>query len=224
MISLAIADDHAPSLNRIVGFFKEKREYKVLTVADSGSSLLNLLNALKNPPQVIIVDVNMPVIDGVALAFYLKIHHPSIKTIALSAYDNKDMITLFLKSGGSGYINKFDFETVIDTALTDVMNDEIYVDTRIAKTSVLLINPGSLKTESATIAKKFGLTPREFTFVILNATALNFEEIARIMYVELKTIQTYFDRVSKKLNVNNRHALAIFSLQHGLAKIACYNS
>ena len=72
------------------------------------------------------------------------------------------------------------------------------------------------------IENELGLTKREKTFLILNATTLTYKQIAEIMYVEHKTIQTYYDRISKKLNLRSRQSLTIFSLQNGLATIANY--
>ncbi|NCI45920.1 LuxR C-terminal-related transcriptional regulator [Sediminibacterium soli] len=68
----------------------------------------------------------------------------------------------------------------------------------------------------------FNLTPREKMFVLLNATSLTYEQIARLMFVELKTVHTYYDRVAKKMHAGSRQALTLLSLQHGLAKLASY--
>ena len=222
-INIAIADDHVPTLNRLNSYFGKNKAVNICLQAVNGYDLILKTANTKNVPEIILLDINMPVIDGVSASFYLNYHFPDIKIIGLSVYDDLNMITNVIITGASGYVLKANMETVLDEAILSVHQGNIYFDPRIdlddKQKQVILA-----KRERHDPAKEnsFGLTPREATFVILNATSLSYDQIARIMFVETKTIQTYFDRVSKKLNVSSRQALTIFSIQNGLSKLANY--
>lgn len=224
IINIAIVDDHAPTLKKIASLFHGKQGYQLLFEAVDGYDLMLKMNHAKQLPDVILLDINMPVVDGVSVAFYLNFHFPQVKLIALSIYDSVNMIVNILSSGTMGYVLKTNMGSVLDDAIGSVMAGQVYLDPRIEleeqQRFAILGKPQESRSPRE---NPYGLTAREITFVILNATMLTYDQIARLMFVETKTIQTYFDRVSKKLNVNSRQALTIYSIQNGLSKLAFYS-
>lgn len=221
MVTIALADDHIPTLKRFADYFKKQTACKVVIEAINGYDLIVKINTLKQPPAIILVDINMPVMDGVAVAYYLRIHHPSVKVIGLSVYSDENSLRDMLLSGADGYIIKGLAETILQQAIAKVVNGDVFIDKRI-DISEQQINSMLTKCNKRKNENNFELTPREITFIILNAAMLSYEQIAQTMFVETKTIQTYFDRVSKKLNLHSRHELVVFSLQYGLARVANY--
>ncbi|WP_315821234.1 response regulator transcription factor [Paraflavitalea speifideaquila] len=190
----------------------------------NGYDLMLKMNSAKNLPEVVLLDINMPVVDGVCVAFYLSYHFPQVKIIALSTYDSLKMIVNIMHSGTVGYLLKTNMESLLDEAISQVLAGKVFLDPRIELDEQQLYNLVVKKHENSfKKGNAFGLTAREATFVILNATMLTYDQIAKIMFVETKTIQTYFDRVSKKLNLNSRQALTIYSIQNGLSKLAFYS-
>ena len=164
----------------------------------------------------------MPVIDGMAAAYYLKLHYPSIKLIGLSTYSDENSIKNMILNGADGFVMKALAENILQEAINAVLLHNTYTDTRIDVdqqqiSAVLIKRKERLLTENL-----FDLTKRERTFIMLNATLLSFEQIAEAMFIEPKTVQNYYDRISKKLNLHNRQAITLFSLQNGLAAIANY--
>ena len=162
----------------------------------------------------------MPVMDGIAVTYYLKYNYLYFKIIGLSNYFDENSVGNMLLSGADGFIMKALAETIMEDAVQTVMRNEIFIDNRMEidqqhVTSVL----NNFKKVTQV---EFGLTERERTFIILNATTLTYRQIAEIMFVETKTIQTYYDRISKKLKLSSRQALTLFSLQNGLATLANY--
>ncbi|MDE3143472.1 MAG: response regulator transcription factor [Bacteroidota bacterium] len=221
MITIALAEDHQPTLKRFADHFKYKEGFKVVTEAVNGHDLILKINALQQLPDIVLIDINMPVIDGVAVTYYLKVHYPSVKLLALSNYSDEDSLRTILLSGADGFVMKALAENVLAQAVTTVMNNTMFIDTRMETNEQQLYF--ILNKRKKRIENDFGLTQREKTFIILNATSHSYEQIAATMLVENKTIQTYFDRISKKLNVHSRQSLTVFSIQNGLAAVANYN-
>lgn len=220
MLHIAIAYNCRLIQKKLVAHFENEKEIKFLINASNGHDLILEMQSLNVLPDIVFMGINMPVMDGMATTYYLKLFFPSVKVIGLSIYDDMETITHIMECGARGYILKEDMESVLDVALSKVSNGERYIDDRAGLTEEeknnILIN-GNMEDSLL-----FDLTPRERSFIIFNATTLTYEQIAEALFVETKTIHTYFDRVSKKLNMNNRQSLTIFSLQNGLAKLARY--
>jgi DNA-binding NarL/FixJ family response regulator len=205
-MNIGLADDHLPTLKRVSSYLKEK-----------GFEM----HSKKKFPDILLLDINMPFIDGVSATFYLKLYFPAVKVIGLSIYNDSSIISTLIASGACGYMLKADLESMLDIAIDCILSGNIYIDERVE----LNDREHFLQEEKNTYfpgENIFGLTPREIAFVALNATSLSYDQIAKIMFVETKTIQTYFDRVSKKLHISSRQSLTIFSIQNGLAKVANY--
>jgi DNA-binding NarL/FixJ family response regulator len=223
MIQIALVEDHIPSMNRFEKFINNTSNCILVLKAFDGQDLLIKMHTQKELPDIILVDINMPMIDGIAITYYLKLHFPSIKVIGLSTYCDENIIYNIIANGAAGFVMKALAENVLDNAIHKVFNHEIYVDERAEFNEVDIQKIVAKRKIRFHNADSFTLTTRERTFIMLNATLLSFEQIAEIMFVEPKTIQTYFERVSKKLNTKTRQALMIFSLQNGLAAIANFH-
>jgi DNA-binding NarL/FixJ family response regulator len=220
MTTIALAEDHAPTLKRFVDYFKNLKDYEVVIEASNGHDLILKLNSLKQLPDLVLIDINMPVIDGVAVAYYLKLEHPSIKLIGLSNYTDENSIENMILSGADGFVIKAAAENVLMIAIETVRNNMIYIDSRVKFNQQHISEVLVKRKERLSNENVYNLTKRERTFMMLNATSLSYEQIAETMYVETKTINSYFDRISKKLDLHNRHSITLFSLQNGLAALA----
>jgi len=171
----------------------------------------------------LIVDIQMPVMDGAAITYYIRFHYPNIKLIGLSGYNGESSIKNMILSGADGYVLKANAEDVLHKALIVIQQNEIFIDKRLGLDEHQMKSILIKRKERLDDKNIFELTKRERTFIMLNATTLSYEQIAATMSVETQTIQTYYDRISKKLNLHNRQALTLFSLQNGLAAIANFN-
>lgn len=191
-------------------------------VADSGFDFLIQLSQEKRLPDIAFINVNLLLIDGIALTHYIHQHYPSIKVIGFSNEHSEEIIRQVLYAGASGFVIRSNLKTLMIHAAEMVIDNGIYLDEQINLGKDFANRILSIHKKINTQKNDFGLTEREKTFVILNATALSYDQIARIMFIERKSLDTYFDRVSKKLNITSRQALAIFSIQNRLAKIAVY--
>ncbi|MEO8171959.1 MAG: response regulator transcription factor [Sediminibacterium sp.] len=219
MLNIALADDRMDGLKELVYYLDKIPGIKLVIKAVNGHDLIVQMHKQDKLPDIVLMDINMPVIDGIAATYFLRLQYPSVKVIGLSIYDDFDSVKHIIKSGARGYVLKAAPESVIDKAISEVIKGRKYIDERIEfdkeKLNMLLAIDSNIEDEPL-----FGLTKRERMFVILNASMLTYEQIAQLMFVETKTIQTYFDRVSKKLSLTSRQALTVFSFQNGLAQVA----
>jgi DNA-binding NarL/FixJ family response regulator len=221
MKHIAIAEDNPASILKVIDCLKRTGDFSVEIIASNGYELIEQLHFASHDPDIFITDINMPVMDGIAVNFYLSQYYPLSKIISISVYFDYAIMQQAVESGAQGYLVKPEAETVILEAIKEVQNNSIYLDSRakIDENSKARILSAS---QAYNVEPLIGLTKREKLFVMLNATTLSYEQIAKLMFVELKTVQTYFDRVAKKCNVNSRQALTLFSLQNGLARVARY--
>lgn len=224
MYTIALADDHIPTLKRFANYFKRLQEYTIVVEAVNGHDLILQINCLEQLPDMIFIDINMPVMDGIAVTYYFHIHYPSIKLIGLSNYGDENSLRNMLLSGADGFVMKALAENILPKAVETVMSNKIFIDNRMEIDEQKV--KSFLHTKKERIKKienKFDLTERERTFIVLNATTLSYGQIGEIMFVETNTVQTYYTRVSKKLEINSRQSLTLYSLQNGLASIAEFN-
>ncbi|SJZ39652.1 response regulator transcription factor [Sediminibacterium ginsengisoli] len=221
MVAIALVEDHLTYHSVLTDFFRGSDQYSLDIIAQNGHDFIKKLQDKRTIPSVVLVDIRMPVMDGIALTHFLRILYPDMKVIGISGFIENDVVKNLFSSGASGYIMKARPDMVLNKALDTVMAGGIYVDERMAD-DLLIDLAIDHDTEPRRFYKQFGLTDREITFIMLNATSLTYEQIAETMFVEPKTVQTYFDRVSKKLHVNSRQGLTLFSLQNGLARLANY--
>ena len=223
ILTIALVEDDLRTMQRFKDYFKFFDKYKVIIESCNGHDLIHQLNSVRILPDIVLIDINMPVMDGASITYYLRYHYPSIKLIGLSNYSDENNIKNMLLSGADGFVIKAMAEEVLEEAIHLIMLSKIYIDKRMSLNEDQLIGILEKRKERLTIENVFDLTTRERTFIMLNATTLSYEQIAETMFVETKTVHTYYDRISKKLNLHTRQALTLFSLQNGLAAIANFN-
>lgn len=200
-----------------------QKQVSVSSSTVDGYELLQHLCTSHEMPDVLIMDIQIAKIDGIALCYYIKHHFPDIKIILLSMYNDTSFAFQAFNSGANGFLTKESIENNLLTTIKSVQQNKLYVDGLI-KISADDIARHSNYRLSEEKFKRFGLTIREKTFLLLSATKLQYAEIAKLMFVETGTVQAYFERVSKKLQVKSRQELTLFSLQYGLAKLLFYQS
>lgn len=224
-MTIAVVDDYAKSYNTTINWLK-KQGFAVLFHAKNGHELLKQLNSQKILPDVILMDIKMKPIDGCAATYYIKHHYPSIKVLALSGYLDATIVKQMIVCGADGFINKAKKDEILREALAEVVSGNNYIDPRfldvfkeISLQSIYSTKEKFWKkhvdTDTDTDTKR--LTAREKTFIMLATTQLNNYEIAELMNITVRTVETMFTRVSKKLDIKNQKELLLFALQNGMA-------
>ena len=186
IIKIAIVDDHKMLSGAIEKMLSINKKYKVISTSSDGEEFINAIEKDKIKADVVLMDVNMPVKNGVETTQYLKDHFPEIKVIALTMEDDEKTIIAMLKAGARGYLLKEMSPKILFEAIDTVYEKGVfYTDT---VTQCLL----NIRTEEKVVKNCVEeLKDREKEFIKLACSELTYKEIADVMFLSPKTIDGY---------------------------------
>lgn len=213
MTSIVLVDDHSLLRNGLAGMLKESG-YDVLFEADNGNEFLDKMKTAA-PPDILLLDINMPQMDGFETAAWMKKNFPETKILALSMYDDEESIIKMLKSGARGYILKDSHPSELKDAIESVMSKGFYysemVTGRLMRT--IMDNGDTGKNSLASLSE------REVEFLKLAASELTYKEIAEQMHLSPRTIDGYRDDLFEKLNIKSRVGLVLYAIRNRIIKV-----
>jgi two-component system, NarL family, invasion response regulator UvrY len=212
MANIVLTDDHILLRNGLAGLIKGLG-HKVLFEANNGKDLIEKLNK-RSLPDVVLMDINMPEMDGCEATEWLRGNYPSIKVLALSMYNNESAIIRMLKSGAKGYILKDSTPPELDAAINAMINHGFYYSELLNGKIINAIN--KMGDISADIAKLILLHDKETEFLKLCCSELTYKEIAEKLSVSPRTIDTYRDTLFEKLHVKTRIGLVMYAVKNGI--------
>jgi two-component system invasion response regulator UvrY len=220
--SVALVDDHVLLRNGLANLIKSYGEYAVLFEARNGMDLIRQLRPCYIP-DIILLDINMPEMDGYDTALWLKQHFPEIKILALSMYDSDNSIIRMLKNGAKGYILKDSSPGELKKALDSVVLKGFYYSEMVTGKLIHTLSclEGTANSHHAELAVEhvLGLNDREVEFLKLACTELTYKEIADQMYLSPRTIDGYRDSLFEKLNVRTRVGLVLYAMKNGIVHV-----
>ncbi len=206
--TVGIVDDHVLFAQSLQGLINSFTGFEVLFMAKNGNDLINKLDNANCDPEIILLDINMPVMNGFETITWLNEKKPNIKVIALSMDDDEDTIIKMLRLGSKGYLLKDIHPETLTKALNEVVSKGHYYSDQVTQTLLDSVN----KKESNTKAKDF--TSRELEFLELACSDKTYKEIADVMCLSPKTVDNYRDTLFKKLEVRSRIGLVLYALKH----------
>lgn len=207
---VAIVDDHTLLSQAISKLVDEFEDFESVGEFKNGQDLLTQLKGQMINPKIVLMDVNMPVLNGIDTTKILTNDYPDIAVLALSVDDDESTIIEMLKSGAKGYLNKDIQKEDLHVALTTTLNKGYY-----HSQNVLNALLGNLNKED----ELSELKDREIEFIQHACTELTYKEIADKMFLSPKTIDNYRDSVFTKLNIKNRVGLVLFAIKNGIYNI-----
>lgn len=208
MKRIVVVDDHTLLSQAISGLVNSFEDFEVLYTCKNGKELIDQLRFPDKHPDIILMDVNMPIMDGIETTAYLHEHHPDILVLALSVEEDDHTILKMIRAGAKGYLLKDTEKSVLEKALKELASNGYYHTNTVSR---LLVK--SLEGSSADTLKE-----REIEFIKHACTEMTYNEIAEVMFLSPKTVQGYRDSVFSKLNLKNRTGLVIYALKKGLFK------
>ena len=216
-VKIIIVDDHKLFRKGMVGLINNFKNYKVVCEANNGEELTRQISASIRP-DIIILDINMPVMDGYETALWLKKNFPKVKILALSMNDSEESIIKMLRAGANGYILKDAEPHELENALTEVMQKGFYHSDMVSGVLINSMHKGSDITSMN--QDSIQLNDREIEFLKLACTELTYKEIADKMFVAPRTVDGYRETLFEKLDVKNRVGLVLYAIKHKKVKVA----
>ena len=214
-IKIALVDDHKLLRNGLAGVINTFTNYSVSYEANNGVAFIDMLKT-KPLPEIVLMDINMPEMDGYETCAWLKNNHPEIKVLALSMYDNENAIIRMFKAGAKGYILK-DCETrELETALNALASKGFYYSEMVTGKLIHTINTFDDDDDLKSMIK---LTDLEIFFLKLVCSELTYKEIAEKMFKSPRTIDGYRDDLFQKLNIKTRVGLVMYAIKNGIVSI-----
>ena len=208
--TIVIVDDHiliAKALEGIIGNFSE---FEVIYVCESGKDLIQKFEEGNTIPDIILMDVSMPIMDGFETAAWVTKNHPDIKIMAVSMQGDDNSVIKMIKNGAKGYLLKNTHPKDLETALTRLNTNGFFYPEWASKIIFSNLN----KTDIETTIK---ISDREKEFLKYTVTELSYKEIADRMCCSPRTVESYRDQLCEKLDLKTRVGLAVFAIKNGFA-------
>ena len=205
-IRIALVDDHRLFRSGIASLVENFDSYSIIFEAGDGEEMIRKLNA-KIKPHIILLDINMPKMNGISSARWLRDNHPDIDIIVLSMFEDAEKVLTMVRMGVKGYLLKDAEPNEFEDALHRVSQNEVYYPEFVTRHLVDSINI------DFNIAK---LNSREIEFLKLAATELTYKEIADHMCISSRTVDGYRDQLFEKLHLKSRIGLVLYAIKHKL--------
>ena len=208
-ISIGIVDDHQLFLKSLGLMLESVKEFNVVVMAVNGEDLKKKLSK-NNLPEIMLIDVNMPVMDGIETAKWLSQNYPEIKLVALSMNDSDKTIIAMIKAGCCAYMLKDTHPNELEKALTEIHLKGFY------NSDVSNINYRRLLLAEN---NEPALTEKEHIFLQYVCSDMTYKQIASEMNVGERTVDGYRENLFHKFNVQSRVGLALEAIRKDLVKL-----
>jgi two-component system response regulator NreC len=213
-IRILIADDHTLLRSGIRALLEDQPDFTVVGEAEDGREAVRLVHQLR--PNVVLMDIAMPLLNGLEATRQIKREHPEIKVLVLTMYDHEEYFRQMLEVGASGYIIKRAAAGELVSAIRAVHNGEAVLSPVITR---LLLEDYLHRDAGKSEADPDALSPREREVLQLIAEGKTSREIAEILNLSVKTVQSHRTSLMQKLDLHDRGDLIKYAIQKKIIEI-----
>jgi len=211
MIRILIADDHAILRAGIRALLQLHADFLIVGEAADGQEALAQVQALK--PDVILMDIGMPGMDGLAATHEITRACPQCRVLILTQHENREYVLPALKAGAAGYVLKRAPDDSLIQAIRQVYAGGSYLDPRV---SDVVMNDVRRQASGAPADPYDALTEREREVLVLLAQGKTYQEVANTLFISIKTVEFHRANLMRKLGLSNRAELTRFAVQRDL--------
>jgi two-component system invasion response regulator UvrY len=205
---LILADDHILLRDALANLINNFDEFNVIATAGNGEEVIKALeNGCK--ANIILMDLNMPKMDGYETAKWVAQHYPKIKIVVLTMYDSEIALIRLLQAGVNGFLKKDIHPSELKNALLTIASGEYYYSNHTTNKIATLFRKQSG-------VEKAILNEKEIEFLKLASTDMTYKEVAQAMNMTPRNIDSYRDALFTKLDVKSRVGLAIYAVKNGI--------
>ena len=212
-IQVAITDDHVLLRNALARLVNSFEGYTVLLEADNGKDLRSKI-AKNILPDIVLLDVNMPEMDGFETTQWLHKNYPQVKVLALSMLSDEKTIIKMFRLGAKGYLLKNTDPEELKKALDSIINKNVYLSEYVSDKLV-----SGLRSDSDKEAEPVVLNEKEREFLRWTCTELAYKDIAEKMNISARTADDYRQNLFARLRVHSRVGLVMYAIRNGIVEI-----
>ncbi|RLQ90974.1 response regulator transcription factor [Planomicrobium sp. Y74] len=210
MIQVLLVDDHAILRDGLRTLIAQEDDMEVTGEATGSEQLMDMLP--NTTPDIIMMDINMPQMNGIELTKWVKSNYPAIKIIVLTMYNNDEYFMAAIREGADGYLLKDSPSKDVIGAIRTVIDGESVIPPAMTK-KLLSMHQHENQTEDNS------LTPREMEVLLALVEGLSNKEIASKLYISDKTVKIHVSNIFKKFDVKSRSQAIIFAVQNNLVPL-----
>ena len=213
-ITVLIADDHTIVRRGIASLLSLNDEFEIVAEAENGRDAVDL--TLEKHPDVVLMDIGMPILNGLEATRQIKKESPSTKILILSGYENDEYILQVIQSGANGYILKTTYLEDLFTAIRSVSCGQAFFSPSVSR--VIVDGYRNRSGDNAGQQKQFrALTSREREILQLVAEGHLHQQIAERLGISIRTVDTHRNNIMKKLDIHDTAALVNYAIKNGIA-------
>lgn len=214
VVNVIIADDHVLYRAGVKTALSSKKDIKVIAEADNGAHLLVLLKAIQ--PDVILLDIQMPIMDGIATLAEVKKLYPKIKIIMLTMMDDHSMITKLMELGANSYLTKTSDSEIIYEAIITCYEQEYYFNSLTNKALLNNLRQKNPILPAKMIPEEARLSEKEITVLRLMCEEKSTREIAEAVELSPRTVEAIRDKLKTKTGSKSTAGLIMYAVKHKL--------
>jgi DNA-binding NarL/FixJ family response regulator len=212
VIKVAIADDHKIFRKGVILSLRPYHNIKFVLEAENGEELIQGVESAK--PDIILMDLKMPVKDGIETTKYLNKHYPAIRILILTMYEDERFVGHLMDSGANGYLLKSTDPEEIKRAITDVMRTGFYLNNFVNR--VLIKKNYAKQKFNPNLSSEVIISEREKEVLSLVCMEYTAQEIAQKMEISSRTVEAIKDRLMERFGVKNSVGLVFFAMKNSL--------
>ncbi len=214
-IRVLLADDHTIVRQGLIALLESHEDIEVVGEAENGRQAFEKAEQIS--PDIVVLDITMPYLNGIEATRKIKKLNPEIKVIVLTVHDSEEYVHQILQAGASGYLLKESAVSDLVSAINAVNRGDVFLSPTISKVVVsdYIKHTGG---ESRAIDSLDVLTSREREVLQLIAEGHTNREVARLLKLSVKTINVHRTRIKEKLNISNTAGLVKYSIKKGMIK------
>jgi DNA-binding NarL/FixJ family response regulator len=215
IIKVAIADDHALFRTGVKTSLSSRKDIQMIAEAENGMQLMNLLKHIQ--PDVVLLDIHMPIMDGYTTLPEIKKLYPEIKIIMLSMNNDPSIITKMMEIGANSYLTKeSDSETIYQAIRTCYEQEFFFNDL----TNKALLNGLRMKKPQEVVTPDVQLSDKEITILKLMCEEKSTKEIADMVDLSPRTVEAIRDKLKTKTGVKSMAGLVMYAVKAGIVEQA----
>ncbi len=215
-INIVVCDDHKLFRKGMSALLSDFENIVEINEAGNGVELLKLLDELETQPDIVLLDINMPEMDGIEATKHLKVQYPQIRIIVLSMEDDTQMVSFLVNEGINGYLLKNADPDELEHAIKMVMKNDFYFSSSL---SGAVLNALRARDNTTQTIEEFEFSEREIDILKLICNELTAAEIAAELSLSARTIEGYKRKLLEKTNTKNMAGLVIFAIKNSLVSI-----